>query len=114
MKRKKLKKTCYIKNNYELVNKKWLFQTLCCFKDEQPHRFKELLEMMKGISTKTLSQRLKELVSENILEKIDYNETPPRTEYLLTEKGYELLLALEPFEEWSQKWMIKKTTQRKE
>jgi len=106
--KKKLKKTCFIKNNYELVNKKWLFQLLCCFKDEKSHRFKDLLKVLNGISTKTLSQRLKELVSEDILKKKQFNQTPPKTEYYLTKKGYELLVALEPFEEWSEKWMIKK------
>ncbi len=105
--KKKLKQTCYIENNYELVNKKWLFQVLCCFKDEQPHRFKDLLEMLKGISTKTLSQRLKELTAEKILIKKEFNEIPPKTEYSLTQKGYELLLALEPFEDWTAKWKIK-------
>ena len=105
-KRKKLKQTCYIENNYELVNKKWLFQVLCCFKDEQSHRFKDLLEMMKGISTKTLSQRLKELTSEEILLKKDFKEVPPKTEYYLTKKGYELLLSLEPLEDWTAKWKI--------
>ena len=61
-----MKKTCFVKNTYELVSKKWLFQILCCFKDKKKHRFTEIMKSLKKISTKTLSQRLAELVKNEI------------------------------------------------
>ena len=45
---------------------------------------------MKGISSKTLARRLKELEKDGILERQSYNEIPPRVEYKLTKKGQEL------------------------
>ena len=45
---------------------------------------------MKGISSKTLVSRLKELEKDGISERQSYNEIPPRVEYKLTKKGQEL------------------------
>ena len=36
---------------------------------------------MKGISSKTLARRLKELEKDGISERQSYNEIPPRVEY---------------------------------
>jgi DNA-binding HxlR family transcriptional regulator len=49
---------------------------------------------MKGFSTRTLAIRLKELEKGGILEREKYNETPPRVEYNLTDKGQELLKSI--------------------
>ena len=46
---------------------------------------------MKGISSKTLVSRLKELEKDGISERQSYNEIPPRVEYELTKKGQELV-----------------------
>jgi DNA-binding HxlR family transcriptional regulator len=46
---------------------------------------------MKGFSSKTLAKRLKELDEIGILERLAYNEIPPRVEYRLTNKGQELV-----------------------
>jgi len=46
---------------------------------------------MKGISSKTLARRLKELEKDGILERKAYNEIPPRVEYKMTKKGQEFL-----------------------
>ena len=42
---------------------------------------------LKGFSSKTLAAMLKELQRSEILERKSYNETPPRAEYNLTNKG---------------------------
>ena len=62
---------------------------LCCF--TEPVRYKKFRETMKGISSKTLAYRLKELEKGGILERRSYNEIPPRVEYNLTTKGQELV-----------------------
>lgn len=40
-----------------------------------------------GISTKILSERLRKLTAYGLLDKMKFNETPPRTVYALTSKG---------------------------
>jgi DNA-binding HxlR family transcriptional regulator len=59
---------------------------------------------MKGFSTRTLSNRLKELEKNGILERQRYNEIPPRVEYRLTNKGQELVESIIGLLQWMRKW----------
>ena len=49
------------------------------------------LKFRRGFSSKTLAKRLKELDECGILERQTYNESSPRVEYRLTNKGQELV-----------------------
>ena len=79
---------------------------LCC--TTEPVRHKQFKESLKRISSKTLSTRLSELVSEGILERKTYAEVPPRVEYKLTKKGQELVESITDLLEWMRKWSQKK------
>jgi DNA-binding HxlR family transcriptional regulator len=59
---------------------------------------------MKGISSKTLARRLKELEKDGILERQAYNEIPPRVEYKMTKKGQELVESILNLIQWMIKW----------
>jgi len=59
---------------------------------------------MKGISSKTLARRLKELEKDGILERQAYNEIPPRVEYKMTKKGQELVESILNLVQWMIKW----------
>jgi len=75
-----------------LITKRGTFEMLiplCC--TTNPLRYKQFIELMKGISSKTLARRLKELEKDGILERQAYNEIPPRVEYKMTKKGQELV-----------------------
>ncbi|MGI9012560.1 MAG: winged helix-turn-helix transcriptional regulator [Nitrososphaeraceae archaeon] len=72
----------------DLITKRGTFEMLiplCC--TTNPVRYKQFRELMKGISSKTLARRLKELEKMEILKRQAYNEIPPRVEYKLTKKG---------------------------
>ena len=63
-------------------------------------RYSEFLKLNKRITTKVLSQRLKELQDTGLVEKIILNVSPVKIEYHLTEKGIALnsvILALSEF-----------------
>jgi DNA-binding HxlR family transcriptional regulator len=75
---------------------------LCC--TTNPVRHKQFKQTMKGFSTRTLSNRLKELEKNGILERQRYNEIPPRVEYRLTNKGQELVESIISLLQWMQKW----------
>jgi DNA-binding HxlR family transcriptional regulator len=53
-----------------------------------------------GISRNVLSQRLATLVSAGVLEKRQYQEAPPRHEYVLTDKGRDLWPVLNAMRQW--------------
>src|SRR5918992_1132337 len=81
---------------------------LCC--TTNPVRHKQFRQAMKGFSTRTLSNRLKELEKSGILERQRYNEIPPRVEYRLTNKGQELVESVIYLLQWMQKWSKSKVT----
>lgn len=71
-----------------------------------PKRTLELLDWME-ISSKTLSDRLKELEKSGVISRRSYPESPPRVEYSLTEKGEELRPVLEAMREVGERWNLR-------
>lgn len=57
-----------------------------------------------GISRKVLSERLKCLTAGGILERRKYQSRPDRYEYLLTDKGRDLLPVLAALTQWKERW----------
>jgi DNA-binding HxlR family transcriptional regulator len=53
-------------------------------------RYGEFLESPEAIPTNLLADRLKRLEEEGIVEKREYQQHPPRYEYVLTSKGRDL------------------------
>ena len=88
-----------------LITKRGTFEMLiplCCSTD--PVRYIEFRKFMKGISSKTLARRLKELEKDGILNRQSYNEIPPRGEYSITTKGQELVESIINLIQWMRKW----------
>ncbi len=52
-----------------------------------PKRFKDICESLKGVSTRTITLKLKMLEEKNLITRNEYKESPPRVEYEITEKG---------------------------
>ena len=86
----------YLKELYQTVDdtfsylrKKWtipIIKGLFC----DCKNFKGFLELNPGLSSKVLSERLKELEENGVVEKIVLNSSAGHTEYYLTEKGRRL------------------------
>ncbi|CAM5669121.1 HTH-type transcriptional regulator YodB OS=Lysinibacillus sphaericus OX=1421 GN=yodB_2 PE=4 SV=1 [Lysinibacillus sphaericus] len=58
-----------------------------------------------NISSRVLTERLKELETEEIVLRTVIPSTPVVIEYELTEKGYAITPVLKAIEEWSSKWV---------
>lgn len=71
----------------------------------KPCRFGELRRLVVGVSEKVLIQDLKEMVSDRIVTRKDFHETPPRVEYSLTDFGKSLAQTLEPLCQWGSQHM---------
>lgn len=67
-------------------------------------RFSTLECALKGISPRTLSQRLDYMQEMKLITKKSFNEVPPRVEYTLTKKGQDLLPILRSMAEWGGKY----------
>ena len=75
---------------------------LCC--TTNPVRYIKFRRTLKGFSSKTLAIRLKDLQKIGVLERKSFNETPPRVEYNLTDKGQELVESIINLLHWMRKW----------
>ena len=58
-----------------------------------------------GVSRAVLAQRLGRLVEEGLMEKVLYEERPPRYEYRLTDKGREFWDVLAAMWRWGSDWL---------
>jgi DNA-binding HxlR family transcriptional regulator len=67
-------------------------------------RFEEFQRQL-GLSRNVLSQRLERLVKEGMLERVPYEERPPRYEYWLTEKGRDFFTVLAAMIRWGDRWL---------
>lgn len=67
-------------------------------------RFTDIAATVPGLSDRLLSERLKELEQEGVVERTVYPETPVRIEYHLTAKGQELAPVVESLSEWAERW----------
>jgi DNA-binding HxlR family transcriptional regulator len=66
-------------------------------------RFGEIQENL-GLSRKLLSDRLETLAREEVVERRPYQERPPRYEYVLTQKGEQLMEAFLVLIAWGDRW----------
>jgi len=71
---------------------------------EQTQRFCELQDALGGANSATLSQRLKLLEDEGLIDRTAVSEVPPWVEYSLTDKGAELRRALAGIDRWADRW----------
>ena len=69
-------------------------------------RFGQLAAIIPIISRKVLTEQLKELEGDGLVERAAYSELPPRVEYKLTEKGLAFLPILEDIKQWNIKYDV--------
>jgi DNA-binding HxlR family transcriptional regulator len=89
----------------ELIGRRWTGSILFTLIDG-PHFFRELLAAVPGISDRLLSQRLRELEAEGIVERTVHDGAPARVSYRLTAAGRELEPALRELYRWAQQHPI--------
>lgn len=66
-------------------------------------RFNELKKYIGTISYKTLSATLKELEADQLVDRREYPQIPPKVEYRLTRRGRSLIPILDSMCEWGDK-----------
>ncbi|MGC8558258.1 MAG: winged helix-turn-helix transcriptional regulator [Nitrososphaeria archaeon] len=86
------------------ISKTWTFPIVIFLDREQPARFNELKRGIKGICSRSLSERLDELENEGIIKRKVTQDSPPKVEYSLTQKGVELSGVLKQLASWDLKW----------
>lgn len=94
---------CPLEWGLEVFGGKWKSRIICVLYSHKTLRYSQLRQELTNISDAVLADMLKELISDGMVERIQYNEIPPRVEYLLTKKGKSVLPILQSICDWSKK-----------
>ncbi|MFI5615629.1 winged helix-turn-helix transcriptional regulator [Amycolatopsis sp. NPDC051903] len=92
-------------HSIELVGRKWSAAILLALA-RGAQRFGEVHHAVDGISNRLLAVRLKELQTQNLVERTVIPTTPVEIRNALTESGRELLVGLMPLIHWQQRWRV--------
>ena len=88
----------------ELIGKRWTGAILLVLM-EGPLRFCEITQVVPDLSDRLLSERMKELEAEDIVERQVHDESPVRVEYSLTAKGHALLPVIDSMRAFGLRWL---------
>lgn len=89
---------------FEVLGKKWTGLILRILMSG-PKRFSEFRGQVPEVSDRLLSERLKELEDQGIVNRIVHNTKPVLIEYELTDKGKALEPVVHQVQLWAEKWV---------
>lgn len=90
MKTKEELPACPVATAVALIGGKWKLLILRNLRT-RPWRFNELQRDLDGISQKVLTDSLRQMIDDGLVDRHDYQELPPRVEYRLTDLGTKML-----------------------
>jgi DNA-binding HxlR family transcriptional regulator len=88
----------------ELIGKRWTGAVIRALMGP-PVRFNHLLTGIPGISDRVLTERLRELEAEGLVERIVDPGPPVRVSYQLTACGQALDRVIEAVDQWAAAWL---------
>ncbi|MBP3966464.1 winged helix-turn-helix transcriptional regulator [Paenibacillus lignilyticus] len=90
----------------EVIGGKWKCVILCHLTHGKK-RTSDFRRLMPGITQKMLTQQLRELEHDGIVNRISYNQVPPKVEYELSDYGWSLEAILNALCNWGDTHIIK-------
>lgn len=96
---------CPMDLGINILSGKWKLRILWNIYNKKIIRFNELQKVLGNITTKTLTEQLRELEDKKIIKRTVYPEIPPKVEYSLTETGKTIKPVLKSLCEWGKEYM---------
>jgi DNA-binding HxlR family transcriptional regulator len=94
---------CPVARTLSVIGTSWTCLMLRDLLLHGSRRFQDLQDSLDGIAPTTLSERLKTLEQNGIVERRFYSMSPPRAEYVLTAKGRDLGPIVGAMRDWGRK-----------
>jgi DNA-binding HxlR family transcriptional regulator len=89
----------------ELIGRRWTGAIVAVLLDAGPLRFSEISNAVPDLSDRLLSERLKDLEANGVVERHVDPGPPIRVRYGLTDKGRSLEPAVAELRAWAQRWI---------
>jgi DNA-binding HxlR family transcriptional regulator len=97
----------HVTRTMRMIRGRWKLPILFRLYADPSMRTSQLKKELPGISQKMLTQHLRELEEDSLIERRDFGEKPPRVEYQLSEQGQNLLPVLVAMRNFSEKYLAK-------
>ena len=94
---------CDVATTVQIIGSKWKLLILRNLL-QRPWRFNELKKDLEGISQKVLTDSLRSMEADGIINRTVYAEVPPRVEYALNEVGETLRPVIKAMGEWGSRY----------
>ena len=91
---------CPVATTVQLIGNKWKLLIIRNLVYNEKQRFSDFLKSVMGISKKVLTDNLRALEEDGIVNREVFAEVPPRVEYSLTELGASLKPVLDAMRDW--------------
>ena len=96
---------CPMELGINILSGKWKLRILRNLYIKKVVRFNELQRNLGNITTKTLTEQLRELEDKKIIKRTIYPESPPKVEYSLTEIGSSIEPVLKTLCDWGNDYL---------
>ena len=91
---------CPLEYGLDVFGGKWKSRILCVLSDGQL-RYSVIRQEMTDVTDAALANALKDLQTNELVKRIQFEEIPPRVEYALTEQGRSVIPVLQHICRWS-------------
>lgn len=92
---------CPLEYGLTVFGGKWKSRVICVLAEKGTLRYSSIRKEMANITDAVLASTLKELISDGIVNRQQFDEIPPRVEYCLSEKGISVVPILQTICKWS-------------
>lgn len=93
---------CPVARTLDIIGDRWTILILRDLLLNRSRRFQDFSDALPGLTPSVLSARLKELEDDGVIESRLYSAHPPRSEYLLTDRGRTLGPILRALRQWGE------------
>lgn len=91
---------CSVEATISLIDGKWKCIVLWNLQADGTLRFNELRRRLPDVTQRMLTNQLRELEADGLIERVVYAEVPPKVEYSLSERGRSLRPILDALKAW--------------
>jgi DNA-binding HxlR family transcriptional regulator len=95
---------CPVARTLDVIGSSWTCLILRDLLLHGARRFQDFQDSLDGIAPTTLSERLRTLEQNGVVERRFYSMSPPRAEYVLTAKGRDLGPIVAAMRKWGDKY----------
>lgn len=93
---------CAVEAAISLIDGKWKCVALWYLQERGVVRFNELMRLMSGVTQRTLTNQLRELEADGLINRVVYAQVPPKVEYSLSDRGRTFIPILLSLSAWGE------------